>query len=263
MIDQIRKPFFWAALIAWLLVVLVELGSSFLPVPDVSVRELRESIMRDQPADRDPPDEADLQSMVRARSEQPPRPGYAITALIAFDGMAFLGLFWMGAGLVISRRLVGRVQGIVSLIVALVTIVGSIVAVFVLIALLLVMVGLLLAPPFGTLAYLAIWGFFSRGAAAATLGLLLGLKLAAGVLLMLAQQSFIKNKGLVAVLLSSLLLNVVVGFLHGLPPGILVSITDVIAALIVLVVAIIWAILVLIGSIVAVIKAIPPEPISG
>lgn len=263
MIDQLRKPFFWAALIAWLLVVLVELGSSFLPVPDVTVRELRESIMRDQPADQDPPDEADLQSMVRARSEQPPRPGYAITALIAFDGMAFLGLFWMGAGLVISRRLVGRVQGIVSLIVALVTIAGSIVAVFVLIALLLVMVGLFLAPPFGTLAYLAIWGFFSRGAAAATLGLLLGLKLATGVLLVLAQQSFIKNKGLVAVLLGSLLLNVVIGFLHGFPPGILVSITDVIAALIVLVVAIIWAIIVLIGSIVAVIKAIPPETTSG
>ena len=263
MIDQIRKPFFWAALIAWLLVVLTEIGASFLPVPDISARELRESIIRDQPADQDPPDEADLQNMVRARSEQPPRPGYALTALIAFDGMAFLGLFWMGAGLVISRRLVGRVQGIVSLIVALLTIVSSIVAVFVLIALLVVMLGLLLAPPFGTLAYLAIWGFFPRGSAAATLGLLLGLKLVAGVLLLLAQQSFVKNKGLVVVLVLSLLLNVVVGFLHGFPPGILVSITDVIAALVILVVAIIWAILVLIGSIVAVIKAIPPEKTSG
>jgi hypothetical protein len=262
-IDQIRKPFFWAALIAWLLVVLVELGSSFLPVPDVSARELRESIMRDQPPDQDPPDEADLQSMVRARSEQPPRPGYAITALIAFDGMAFLGLFWMGAGLVISRRLVGRVQGIVSLIAALLTILGAIIAVLALIALLMVMVGLFLAPPFGTIAYLAIWGFFSRGSAAATLGLLLGLKLAAGVLLLLAQQSFLKNKGLVVVLALSLLLNVVVSFLHGFPPRILVSITDVIAALVVLIVAILWAILVLIGSIVAVIKAIPPEKTSG
>lgn len=263
MIDQIRKPFFWAALIAWLLVVLVELGSGFLPVPDVSARELRASIMRDQPADQDPPDDADLQNMVRARREQPPRPGYAITALIAFDGMAFLGMFWMGAGLVISRRLVGRVQGIVSLILALVTILGGIIAAFVLLALLFVMIGLFLAPPFGTLAYLAIWGFFPRGSAAGTLGLLLFLKLAAGVLLLLAQQSFLKNKGLVVVLVLSLLLNVVVGFLHGFPPGILVSITDVIAALVVLVVGIVWAILVLIGAIVAVIKAIPPEKTSA
>ena len=263
MIDQIRKPLFWAALIVWLVVVLVELGSNFLPVPDVSARELRASIMREQGPDQDPPDDADLQSMVRTRSEQPPRPGYAITALIAFDGMVFLGLFWMGAGLVISKRLVGRVQGIVSLIVALLTIIGSIVAVFVLIALLIVMLGLLLAAPFGTLAYLAIWGFFPRGSAAATLGLLLGLKLAAGVVLLLAQQSFVKNKGLVVVLVLSLLLNVVIGFLHGFPPGILVSITDVIAALIVLVVAIIWSILVLIGAIVAIIRAIPPEKRSG
>jgi hypothetical protein len=256
MLDQIRRPFFWAALIAWLLVVLVEIGSSFLPVPDVSVQDLRESILRDQGPGEAPPDPGALQDMVRARREQPPRPGYAITALIAFDGLVLLGLFWMGAGTVLSRRVVARVQGIVNLIVALLALLGSIVAVFALIALLMVMLGLFLAPPFGTLAYLAIWGFFSRGAAATTLGLLLLFKIATGVLLILAQQRFLKNKGLVLVLVLSLVLTVVVSFLHGFPPGILVSITDVIAALIVLIVGIIWAILVLIGAIVSIVKAI-------
>ncbi|HWO22620.1 MAG TPA: hypothetical protein VNO30_27865 [Kofleriaceae bacterium] len=259
MLDRLRRPFFVAALIAWLLVVLVELGAGLLPVPDVSATELRAAILRDRPPDEPPPSDAELQGMVRARREEPPRPGYAITALVAFDGLVFLGLFWMGAALVISRRLVGRVQGIISLIVALVTIVISIVAVIVLITLLLVMVGLLLAPPFGTLAYLAIWGFFARGAAAATLGILLMLKLAAAVLLVLAQQAFLKNVRLLILLGLSLVLTVIVSFLHGFPPGILVSITDVVAALIILVVAILWAIVLLIGSIVATIKAIPPE----
>jgi hypothetical protein len=259
MLDTIRRPFFLAALIAWFLVVLTEIGSSFLPVPDVSAIELRAAILRDQPPDEPPPDDADLQNMIQARREQPPRPGYAISTLAAFDGLVFLGLFWMGAGLAISRRLVGRVQGIVSLIVSLITIVVAIVAVLLLFALLLVMVGLFLAPPFGTLAYLAIWGFFSRGPAAATLGLLLILKLAAAVLLVLAHQGFLKRKGLLILLGLSLLLTLLISFLHGFPPGILVSITDVLAALIILVVSIIWAILVLIGAIIATIKAIPQE----
>jgi hypothetical protein len=262
MLDQIRRPFFLAALIAWLLVVLTEIGSGFLPVPDVSAKDLRAAIVRDNPPDEAPPGDADLQNMAQARKDKPPRPGYAISALVAFDGLAFLGLFWMGAGLVISRRLVGRVQGIVSLIVALVAIVAAIVAAIVLFTLLLVMMGLFLAPPFGTLAYLAIWGFFSRGPAAATLGILLFLKLAAAVLLVLAQQDFLKNKGLLILVGLSLLLTVLVSFLHGFPPGILVSITDVIAALIILVVSIIWAILVLIGAIMATIKAIPQEKTS-
>jgi len=263
MLDEIRRPFFLAALAAWLLVLLVEIGAGFLPVPEVSAQELRATITRDQAEGEDPPSDAELQDMIQARREQPPRPGFAISALVAFDGQVLLGLFWMGAGLVISRRLVGRVQGIVSLVVAFLTIIGGIVAAFLLFTLLMVMLGLFLAPPFGTLAYLAIWGFFPRGAAATTLGILLFLKIGGAVLLVLAQQNFVKNKGLVVLLLLSLLLNVIVGFLHGFPPGILVSITDAVAALIVLVVAIVWALLVLISSIVAVIKAIPPERTSS
>jgi hypothetical protein len=256
--DEIRRPFFLLALIAWLLVVLVELGSSFLPVPDVSAAQIKAQLLRDSP-DEPPPSDADLQGMARARSDQPPRPGYAITALFAFDGLAFMGLFWMGAGLVTSRRLVGRVQAITSLIVSLIAlIVGGFVAIA-LVTLLLVMLGLFLAPPFGTLAYLAIWGFFDTGSATATLGTLLFLKLAAAVLLVLAQQSFLKNTNLVILLTLSLLLTLLIRFLHAFPSGILVSITDVLAALIVIVVAIIWSLLVFIAAIIATTKAIPPE----
>lgn len=260
MLDHIRPPFFLAALICWFVIVLVEVGAGLLlPVPDVSAGELRAAILRDQPPDQDPPSDTDIDNMVRARRSDPPRPGYAISALAALDGLAFLGLFWMGAALVISRRLVGRVQGIVSLVVAIIAIIVAILAAFVLFALLLIMLGLFLAPPFGTLAYLAIWGFFDRTAAAGTLGVLLLLKLATVVLLVLAQQRFLRNLRLLVLLGLSLLLTLLVGFLHSFPPGILVSITDVLAALIILIVAIVWAVLVLIGALIATIKAIPPE----
>jgi hypothetical protein len=262
MLDKLRRPFFVAALIAWLLVVLVELGAGFfLPVPEVKLPELRETIARDL-SEEETPSDADLYAMIETRCKQPPRPGYAITALAAFDALALLGLWWMGAGLVLSRRLVGRLQGVVSLIGALIMIVIAVFALLLLFALLLVMVGLFLAPPFGTIAYLAIWGFFERGAAAATLGLLLALKLATGVLLLLAQQQFLQNKGLLVLFGVSLLLTLLVSFLHQFPPMVLVSITDVLAALIILVLSILWAIALLIGSVFATIKAIPPEKTS-
>src|SRR5262245_12495044 len=111
--DELRKPLFVAALIAWLLVVLVEIGSAFLPVADVTQEQLRVAIVRDQPGE-DPPSNQDLQNMISEREAQPPRPAFAITALVAFDAWVLLSMFWMGAGLVISRRLVGRVQGITS-----------------------------------------------------------------------------------------------------------------------------------------------------
>jgi hypothetical protein len=259
MANEINRPFFLAALICWLLVVLVELGSSFLPVPDITFGQLTQTLAREKEPDQDMPSESERLEMVRTRNDKPPRPGFAITSLISFDALAFMGFFWMGAGLVISRRLVGRLQGIISLIVSFLTIVFGILAFVLILGLLMVMVGLFLAAPFGTLVYLGIWGFFERGSASATLGILLFLKLATAVLLVLAQRDFIKNKGLLFLLGFSLLLNLLTSFLHNFPPGILVSITDALAALIILIVAIIWALLVLIGSIIATIKAIPPE----
>ena len=50
--------------------------------------------------------------------------------------------------------------------------------------------------------------------------------------------------------------NIVLAFLHGLVPVILVSILDDLGAVIFAIVAIIWAIILLIGSIPAVVKAV-------
>src|SRR5262249_55675388 len=123
-------------------------------------------------------------------------------------------------------------------------------------ALLLLMFGLFVATPFGTLAYLAIWGFFDRGGAAVALSLILGLKVAFAVLLVLAQPRFLQNKGLVLLIATSLVANVAIAFLHGLVPLVMVSITDALAAVLVGVAAGIWALLALIGAVVSVARAI-------
>jgi hypothetical protein len=122
--------------------------------------------------------------------------------------------------------------------------------------LLILMVTLLLAVPFGTLAYLAIYGFFNRGGAAAVLGLLMVLKVGVGASLIAAQQRFLQNKGLVLLVLSTLLCSAIVSLLHGIVPGILVSITDAIGAIINGICGLIWAVVLLIGAIPAILKAV-------
>ena len=59
------------------------------------------------------------------------------------------------------------------------------------------------------------------------------------------------------------MLNIVIAFLHDFPPGILVSVTDAIAAIIVAILAIIWAIFLIIGGVVGVLAAIKPPQIGG
>jgi hypothetical protein len=168
----------------------------------------------------------------------------------------------MVVSLVLPERVIGRVQGCATLILSIVVLLASIVLMFAAIALLLLMIGLI-ASFFGAAIYVAAFGDFPRAAAALILGVLLSLKVALAVCLLLAQQRFLENKGLVVLVVISLALNVVIAFVHDLPPGLLVSVTDAIAAIIVAIVAIIWSILLLIGAVIAVIRVIRPPQIGG
>lgn len=118
------------------------------------------------------------------------------------------------------------------------------------------MVALLLAVPFGTIAYLAMFGSFDRSGATVALSLIMTLKLFFAGCLVLAHQRFLENKGLVLLILTSLLATLVIGFLQGLVPGILVSITDAIAAIVVGILALLWAIWFLLRSIPSIVKAV-------
>jgi hypothetical protein len=184
-------------------------------------------------------------------------PGLGIPYLALVDGILAYSLALMVLSLVISMHLQAKLQGIVSVILMFFLALACITLIFVALAKLLLMVGLFFAIPFGTLAYLASpFAHFPRAGAAVILSLLMLLKIIATILLPIAHQRYLKDVGLILMVLTSLVATIIVSFLHGLVPGVLVSITDALAAIIVGIIALIWAIVVLIGSIIAFVFAL-------
>ncbi|MGZ4269537.1 MAG: hypothetical protein ACXVSX_10040 [Solirubrobacteraceae bacterium] len=179
-------------------------------------------------------------------------PGIAIPYLALVDGILAYNLALMVVGLLLPDRVEGKAQGIVTLILAFFFVLGALVLTLLALVKLVVMVSLFFAAPFGTIAYLAIWGSFDTGGAAVVLSFVMLLNLAAAAGLPIAHQRFLKNKGLIAIVLTVLLSIVIVMFLQGLVPFVMVSITDALAAVIIGVIAIVWGIVILVGSIVAV-----------
>ena len=228
MLDTLRTPFFIIAVVLIAIAVLIEVGSS---------AKLQQAA----------PAAAGLQSAT---------PGEGIPSLAYLDGMLLYTTLLMGVALVVPERVQGRVQGLVSLIFSILILLPDFFMIMGVVGLLILMVTLLLSPPFGTVAYMIGFAFFNTGAARITLGLVMTLKLFFAACLVVAHQRFLQNKGLVALILTSLLATFIIEFLHGLTPGFLVSITDAIAAIIVGIFALIWAILLLLSSLKSVLKAI-------
>lgn len=221
----LRLPFFIAAVVCLGLAVLVELGSL---------------------------------GFVSSGQGHPPGLGIAYLSLV--DATVLFTVLLMAFSLLAGQNIAGRFQGLASLVFAILVIVGGIVAIFVALSLLLLMVGLLLAVPFGTIAYLVLFGGFDRGTASVFLGLIMLLKVIFAICLPLAQQRFLGMTGLVVLVLVSFLVTILVAFLQGLPPGVLVSITDAIAAIVVGVVGIVLAVVTLVFAIVAVVRALRVSP---
>jgi hypothetical protein len=183
-------------------------------------------------------------------------PGLGIPYMAVLDSIVLFTIGLVASSLVIGDRVQGRVQGCATLILSIIVILATIALIIAAIVLLLLMIALLLATPFGTIAYLAIYGFFNRGGASAVLAVLMLLKLGFAVCLVVAQQRFLQNRGLVLLVLSSLVANIVLSFLHGLVPQFLVSITDAIGAIIVAACGCVWWILALIFALPAILKTI-------
>ncbi len=190
-----------------------------------------------------------------ARSELE-RPGLGISYLAMFDALLLATYLFIAATVLLPERSLAPAGAATTLIVSLLVLIASIICFFTALGLTLTMVGFLLAVPFGTIVYLAVWGSFPVGAAAATLGVILFCKLAFGVCLLIANPRFLQNKLLVILTGFSLLCSVIVSFLQGLPPGILASITDGIAAIVVAVISLIFAIVLLVRAIIAIVKII-------
>ena len=263
MLDRLRTPLFLIAVLLVVLALGAEIGSRFFELPVVAPADALAQLRRDAMAQLAREDDIDagerrelVDEMVRQAVSAEKPPGLGVPALGLIDGLLLYTLVLVGLGLVVPERVHGRVQGVVSLVAAILLLIAAIVLIFAALIKTLIMVALFLATPFGTLAYLAIYGSFNRSGAAAVLGASMFLKLGAAILLVLAHQRFLQNKGLVLLVLTSLVGNVIVGFLHGFVPIILVSITDAIAAIVIGILAVIWGIVLFVGSIVAIVKAI-------
>lgn len=243
----LRRPFFVAAVVVATLVVLIEAGMSGLVLDATSTAP-------DPRAAEDLGVPADMLPATRADPEEPP--GTGIRFLAFLDGLLLFTVLLMGSSLLLPLRLYGRIQGAITIVVALVWVVVAALTILAAVAQLMLMIGLFTAFPFGTAAYLAVWGGFPRGAAAAVLGLLLLLKIVFGVLLVLAQPRFLRMKGLVLLVVLSVVLQLVLGFLHGFLPRPVVAIGDQAWAVVTAAVALIWAVVMLVGSIPAIINAV-------
>lgn len=261
---DLRRPFLIAALVLIALVVLIEIGSSLAVRADEASDEALRTAVEEQfaselaglpAAQRELRIQQRVDQLKERRAREGSRPGLGIAYLALIDGLVLFTVILMGLGLFVPERVQGRVQGIVTLIVSIVVILLAIVLIIIALLLLILMLALLFSAPFGTIVYFAVYGFFDRGGAATTLGFLMLLKLAFAVCLVIAHQRFLQNRGLVLIVLTSLVAGIIVSFLHGFVPRPLVSITDAIAAIIVGIIAVIWAIVLLIGSLVSIFKS--------
>lgn len=185
------------------------------------------------------------------------RPGIGITALAWLDLIFLYTLALIALDfLPVLPALYARIQGIVTLILSVLGLLAAIVLAVLTFTFLMTMVSLLLTVPFGTIAYLAIWGDFDTAAAKVVLALTMLLKLAGIGFILFASLAFLKNKGFMLLAICSLGLSFVLGLLHAIPPGFLVSITDAIGALVTIIVLIVWTIVLLIGAVFAILRAI-------
>ena len=246
--DQLRIPFFIAALVLAVMIVAIELGGGLLiSAPAIG------NVCSQLPDDDDIRDECDPDEIDGLAEDVP---GLALSAMALVDGILLFTMGLMALPLLIPDSLHGRIQGIVTLIFALLMLIGAIGVGFFAFGKLLVMLGLLFSFPFGTIAYFAIYAFFARGAASAVLSGVMLFKIGFVVCLLLAQQRFLQNKGLVIMIITALLINVIVSFLHGFVPLFLVSITDAIGAIVMAICSGIWAIVLLVGALIAIVKAV-------
>lgn len=186
---------------------------------------------------------------------EPGTPGIAIEYLAIWDAIIVYSLAWDLLEQ-LSKRITALIEGGVTLVVAiigLITAFGLAIGAF---ALLMVMISLLLSVPFGTIAYIAAWGDFATEAAAATLTLVMLLKILFFIFLLLAQQRFLQLKGRVLLIAVSIGLTWVIAFVHAFLPGFLVAIGDAALALVIAVIGLIWILLLALFSLRDIFRAI-------
>lgn len=254
--NRLRTPFLIVAIVLSLIVVLLESGTALPGVLRGVSLPLTAFQLPGSAATTAAHLSSDQQAILTQVSQQEHPPGLGVPNLALIDGIVLFTLALMGVALVLPASIQGKVQGIATLIFSFLLLLAAIALIFRALALMILMIALLLSIPFGTIVYLIIYGSFDRSGADAILSIIMLAKIGVALFLALAQQRFFESKGLVLLIITSLIGNVIVVFLLGFVPGILVSITDAIAAIVVGIIAVIWAIILLIGSLISIIKVL-------
>lgn len=150
----------------------------------------------------------------------------------------------------------GRLQTVVALVGSIVGLLFGLYFIVKAITLLSVMLALFLAVPFGTIAYMVIWGTFDTGTSRIVLSLFMTVQIIGAIFLVVAAPTIVKNGKLVALTAVTLAFAFILGLLHGLVPNPLVSIVDALAALVISIVATIWMLPLLIGGILSLVRVV-------
>lgn len=189
-----------------------------------------------------------------ASIDEPPGRGISYLAFVDVALVFLIGQYLLSQ--VLTGRVHGRVTGIGTLVGSFVMIFVALIALIVAIIEIIIMVSLFFAFPFGTAAYMAIWGGFPRGEAAALLGALLVLQVVSLILLVLAQPKMLRQRGFVVVSIIALVLKLVLSFLHAFVPRPVVAIADDLGAIVNSLIGLILAIVFLVVSIPSIVKAL-------
>lgn len=182
--------------------------------------------------------------------------GFGLRGLTLLESLLVFAVILVALALILPDRIHGRLQGIATLIVSFSVALLSLVCIIAAFIELMVMLALLFAVPFGTIAYFAMFGHFPRSDAAVVLAGGMLCKLFFAGFLVAAQERYLQNKGLVLLVLTSLLGSIIVSFLHNLVPGILVYITDAVAGIVMGIIALLWALWFLIRSLPSIFKVL-------
>lgn len=262
--ETLNKPLFYAAIACITLAFLIEIGASFtLPgLADTNNNSIgsvvsamcdtKDPLFLDQCKNK----EKLIKTITAFNNQNESPPGYGISLLAVLDGLVVFTVLLMASPMIISAQVYGKIQGVSTFAVSLITIGGSIFMATVVFSLLMVMISLFVSAPFGTMAYMVIYGYFDTTSASITLGLIMTLKTAFAVLLIMSHHRFLQNKSLIFIIACSFLTTIIVSLLHNIVPSFLVNITDAVAGLIVAIIGLIWAIIFLVGSLPSILKAL-------
>jgi hypothetical protein len=229
--DRLRKPPFIAALVLLALAVAVELGA-------VAV------VGSGRPSQAALAALAKEQGIATALAARDGARGLCVPALALLDAPLLLNAGLMATALFAPASIQGRAQGAALLVAAIVD------------GLACLAVSLLATARLQIAAFLP----FDRGAATATLGLILVLKVASGACLLAAQPRFAQNRTLLLFWATSAAATLILGAALNLVPPIVAGIADAFGAIALSVVAGVWALVLGVRSLLGLRRAIAAPP---